>query len=496
MRTIKSTKYLILLTIVSLSHTGCKEVLDNTDPVVRSEDVIYISGETVRLAGRILSLPASGADDKGFLISSDENFISPLKVSSGPADLPGRYITEYGKLRIGSPYYARSYLDIGGKITYGNTITFTTLVPFISDYGPQFGFEGLTVTIKGGNFTSDTQVFFSGNEAEIEKINFESIITLRAPGITTQNLVEVKVTVQGKEMIFDQPFEYVIGLWKLESYFPDQTELSHPVSFVIGNELFIGLGREYLTGDNLKFWKVDLDTWNWSSQSYLGAKSRSSFFGPGYFGGGIYELSGFQGSWVPNNEFWIYDEISGEFHQESLLPFQLAGAQTIQMAGGFYLVGGSKQNMAPNYTIYYFDFGTRVWSTIKEAPRDFTSRVIYFDFQEDLYFFEDNVLYKFDIEQNVTEFISVYPGSGGSNGIANVIGDRVYIGLFDRSREIFQYDFIYRAWTRKVFFTGWPQEITVASWVYDYKIYVMRTALTNFSPGDQMEIWTFEPEKF
>ena len=490
-------KYLVASLILSLTVAACEEVLDNTAVIVVSEEVVYISGETVRITGRILSLPSKGVDDRGYLIAEDENFANPAKVSLGPTDLPGRFITEYNQLSTGSNYFAKSYVEVDREFFYGSILNFSTLEPFVQNFAPMFGVGGMILTITGGNFTSDTKVIVGGVEAEILNIFFESKITLRMPPINTTSTVDIRVVVQGEELLFNQVFEYVVGLWKLEEHFITQAQLFDPVYFVDGNSLVVGLGRDLNTGDNSNFWKADLNTWQWDELTFTGSFARLFFFNEGFFGGGIFESGGFFGApWVPNNEFWTYDSNSGSFVQQTDLTFNIAGGKTIKTANGFYLTGGTRPDNSPNPNIYFYDVGTQQWNTYTAAATSLPQRAIYFEYQDALYFIDQNNIWRYDIISEDLQYITTYPGDGDEVGIAEVIRDKVYVGLFANSGEIKEFDLTSNSWKEKTFFPGLTAESNSASWVYNDKIYVMRTTRTAFSNSNRMQIWTFEPDKF
>ena len=80
----------------------------------------------------------------------------------------------------------------------------------------------------------------------------------------------------------------------------------------------------------------------------------------------------------------------------------------------------------------------------------------------------------------------------GELGIAEVVNDKVFVGLSDSRRDIWEVDLTTFEWKRKNFFPGSFRGNNVASWVNNGRVYVMRYDV--FNADTPMEIWELQPD--
>lgn len=140
---------------------------DPETTILVTEEVLFASGEQLRILGRLITNQSINANDHGFYLASDENFSNPLLISLGPKEGPGRFIGETSGLNTGQTYFVKAFMDLGSGPEFGNVIEVATLNPGIESFSPKFGKENGELFILGRNFTSDTRVFFGDQEAEI-----------------------------------------------------------------------------------------------------------------------------------------------------------------------------------------------------------------------------------------------------------------------------------------------------------------------------------------
>jgi len=112
---------LSLLIFIFGIFSSCEEVEDFTTSLA-TEDVLYLSGERVRLLGRILTTQAVNATDHGFYIATNESFTQPLIISLGQRTNPGRFIGETSGLQVDQRYFVKSFLALEGEMLFGNII--------------------------------------------------------------------------------------------------------------------------------------------------------------------------------------------------------------------------------------------------------------------------------------------------------------------------------------------------------------------------------------
>ena len=105
----------------------------------------------------------------------------------------------------------------------------------------------------------------------------------------------------------------------------------------------------------------------------------------------------------------------------------------------------------------------------------------------------EGVMRRYDINNNSWEFITNYPSSVNADGIAQVIGDKAFMGIFNFGAAFWEYDIPTNTWKSKNNFTGSIFETNMAHWQHNDRIYVLRTAETTSSNS---EVWSFAPNEF
>ncbi|WP_332910747.1 IPT/TIG domain-containing protein [Algoriphagus boritolerans] len=120
----------------------------------------------IRVLGRLITNQPISASDHGFQLSTSEDFSSPILVSLGIKEGPGRFIGETAGLAINQRYFVRAFASVDGVELVGETIEIQTLSPVIESYEPTFAKAGEEIIIQGRNLPDGTRVFFLGTRKQ------------------------------------------------------------------------------------------------------------------------------------------------------------------------------------------------------------------------------------------------------------------------------------------------------------------------------------------
>lgn len=469
--------------------------------IVSTEEVLFVNANQVRLMGRLLSSGDQQIFNHGFQISVSQEFTTSIvEISLGEKNSIGRFIGEASELSVSTTYFYRAFIEIDGKLLFGVTKSFVTLSPGLVRFEPTLARAGDQLVIRGSNFSSDTEVFFNDVKAEIIEILFESQIKVIVPPISSARFPTIKVKSNGDTLEFDTPFEYVVGKWQYVLDFPTNDQLSEVIYFKMGSSFIMGLGVDPLGEVNNKIWSLDLDSWQWGQLSFTGAGVRGAFFSNGFFGTGAVSFSIFGNQF--SNQFWANS--SSDFTNLGLTPFRLYKSVGFTLSDKLYVLGGRTSNNTDNLAIFKYDPSTSNWTT---HATSLTKNIDdsdnpYFTYGELQYFIRNGAgtekrIVSYSPELNLWSTISNYPSeNAGNGGVSIVLGDKVYVGLFN-NREIWEYDIIQNKWNPKLSFPPGNSFRIVASFVFENKIYVVRRITSSFSnPFPRMALWSFDPESW
>lgn len=478
---------LCLFTLL-LFNLACTEEEEKSTILV-TEDVLYASGEQVRLLGRLISNQHTKANDHGFYLSTDENFSSPIILSLGVKEGAGRFIGEIDGLTVGSNYYAKSFMDIGNGLEFGNVLEVKTLNPGLESFLPKFGSANQQLTILGRNFTKDTEVYFGEVRAEILKVDFESRLLVRIPASTDLSLVPITVKVQDQTLKFEEPFEYQTGLYHLIGEFPEQVKLYNNISFQNGAGFYIGLGRNAKNQFYEGFQRYNPTSSTWEKINWPGAPSEFAFATSSYIGGGSAALT--REPYIRNNEFWKVS--SSGFQQLADLPFDSRESLAFEVNQDLFVLGGKEGD---SLAVRKYTASTQQWSSRYSSPVAFSGSNPHFVYQDKVYLIDNSaVLWAYDPINDFWENTGLsYPGSLGQGyGIAHVIDQKVYIGLYKRAVDFWELDLTTWRWKSKNTIPGIPQSVTVGSFVAGKSIYIMRVPDISVAGSFPMELYQFDP---
>lgn len=457
--------------------------------VLLTEEVLHVSGEQIRILGRLITNQPISASDHGFYISLDESFSSPIIISLGSKDGAGKFIGETDGLVIGKSYFAKAYMDIGNGVEFGNVIEVSTLTPELKSFSPLFGSATDILTISGRNFTKDTRVFFNDVEAEILKIDLESRLTVIIPAPSSSQQVFIKVLVQDEPLNFATPFEYQTGKYELLGTFPEDIKLYDNVSFQNQAGFYIGLGAISKNHLYEGFQRYNPVSSTWEKISWLGSSRSYAFATSNFIGGGIAQLG--RDPFIMNYGFWKTS--SSGFQKLGDLPFESRESLAFEVNQDLFVIGSKEGD---SLAVRKYAALTGQWTNLKPSPVALGATNPHFQYQGKTYFVDNSAkLWMYDPSMDLwSNTGAIYPGSLGLGyGIAQVIGDKAYVGLYRRANDIWELDIPTMTWKSKNTIPGIPQSFTVGSFVYDKSLYIMRVPDISLAGSYRMELYKFDP---
>ncbi|RPA70010.1 IPT/TIG domain protein [Cyclobacteriaceae bacterium YHN15] len=478
--------YVLLFSVFS----SCEEKIDVT-PSIITEDVLYVSGERLRISGRIITTQNIEASDHGFYISENESFNQPTTISLGERVNPGRFIGEISSLVIDRKYFVKAFVTIQDENIFGNIAEVETLSPSVFNFSPNNGPEGTIVSISGQNLTSDTQVFFGDVKGTVIDISFESILKVRVPPISDQSVVNIKVLIQGKELSLEEPFEYTTGKYSKLADFPSAIRIFDGIYLQEDDVFYIGMGTDRGQTMNNTMWKYQVGDGNWQEISLPSRSLWRPFSSNSYYGGGSLGPT----NPVPVTDF--YQLKNGQFSAMSDLPFVKSRALAFEISGNLYVVGGVL-NGIPSREVFEYAASSGIWKKLRDAPFDINETVLNFTYGGKQYFIDplNKDLLAFDPIADFWETVSRFPGDlGNGTGVGVVIGDRAYLGLGNRSNEMWELNMTNLNWAEKNKFTGSTVARNSAIYVHGGLIYLVRSAEVQIQ-GVPSEFWVFDPNGF
>lgn len=457
---------------------------------VTTEEVLFVSGDQVRLLGRVISDQDIQAQDHGFYLAEDESFTNSQIISLGEKSGPGRFIGEISGLKIGTTYFVKSFFSLGGEVEFGNVIELSTLEPAIKGFTPSFGGVGEEVFIEGRNFGEGTRVFFGDQEAEIFENILQNRLRVKIPSPKGEAQVPIRVIVQDKEVSSPTFFEYQIGTFEKVTAYPEGIRIYDNVFFQNGaDRFFVGLGSERRLSFIPGFQRYDVSSSSWVFVPFPGSSRSYAFFTDNYVGGGLSQLG--SNPLVFDLTFW---KLEGEqFIQMPDLPFSTRDALAFELAGDLFVIG-KNAGLVPFFG--RFKSATKNWEILANGPEEFSRDDVSFTYQGKAYFVSstDGTVWSFDPVDSEWQLVATYPGSlGNGRGMGRVIGEKAYIGLFERTNEIWELDLTTFSWTRKNPMPGLPQSILVAHFVSGSSLYIMRVPDITLAGQFPMDLYRFDP---
>ncbi|MFN3998755.1 IPT/TIG domain-containing protein [Algoriphagus sp.] len=484
MRSLLSLGVFLLL----MALWSCTQEEEGTT-VVATEEVIFLSGDKVRVLGRLITNQPISASDHGFQISTSENFSAPIIISLGGKEGPGRFIGETEGLKINQPYFLRAFATVGGTDLVGDAITIKTLNPIFETYSPTFANVGQEILITGRNFPVGTRVFFGTQEATVLQNSFESRLRVRIPEPKGEPIVKIRVQIQDTVFEFPQSFEYQSGKYTLLGQFPGGLRIYDNVFFQNQSGFHVGLGALRLgAGYYQGFQRYDPNTNTWAQVDFPGEGREGAFATSNFLGGGAVEVT--RDVFEYKRDFW---QIEGStFSRLPDLPTISFNSLAFEVNGLLFLAGGTGIGARE---VSAYNPSTQSWASRGSAPINLTNNLAWFVFQNKAYFVAaDNRIWEFDPNKDEWKIFIPYPGSLGEGyGMAQVINNKVYVGLYRRVEQLWELDMTTRTWKAKNFIPGFPQSINSAHFTFNGQIYILRAPEEPIAGTLPMEFYRFDP---
>ena len=474
--------------LVLLTGWACTQEEDVTTVVV-TEEVIFVSGDKVRILGRLITNQPISASDHGFYLSTNENFSSPIVISLGVKESAGRFIGETTGLQINQPYFAKAFVEVNGVEIFGEVLELTTLNPIIESFSPTFSIPGSEMIIQGRNFPQGTKVFFGTQEATILENVFETRLRVRIPNPSGQVVVPIRVQIQDRVLEFSQKFEYRSGKFTLVGQFPEGRRIYENVFFQNQDGLFAGLGISRLAGYFPGFQRFNPQSGTWTAVNFPGTPVEGAFATSGYLGGGGIEVD--RDVFTYSREFW---KINGStFEPLPDLPFDSFRSLAFELDGQLFLAGGAGVGTRG---IRKYNYATKTWALLGSTPLDIDYSLAYFIYQNKVYFIaQDRTIWEYSPQSDSWRVFTSYPGQLENGfGMAQVIGDKVYIGLYRRTDQLWELDLKTLNWKTKNNIPGLPQSVNIGYYTFNGQIYILRAAEVSVSGNLPMELYRFEPD--
>ena len=477
---------------VAMTVMSCNKDDVSTDISVFTEEIVFTSGQSVILTGRVLAQGEIAVEDHGFQIDTNENFSNPIVISLGEKGIPGRFVGEVNALNIRLNYHCRAYIVIAGETKTGNVLNFSTQSPKALDFSPKEGIPNIKIVIEGQNFTSDTKVLWGDKVIVPEEIFAETFVEFSAPAFEGNPVVQLSLVSQGDTLMLNDPFEYIIGLWTDEGPMNDPDQNAHHIYFEDGEDFIygIGLARGHMTSLVHVLKKNSLQN---MAIVFPGTATEGAFFNETYFGGGsINKVTSPLMPLTNSNEFWKYENQG--FVQLKNIPASLYKAVCLVSDDKVFVYGGETSTRLRNTVIYVYDINTDSWSVLSVAPISPLNSFPAFHLDGYNYFVaEDGTTYRHDYANDDWETVAKCPVAPAEYGISLLLNGQAYVGMQGTGKRINVYRPWNDTWRTKVSLPNLAQFLTIGGWTNNDKIYVMRTDLANF---ENRWLWSLDPDAF
>jgi hypothetical protein len=471
-----------------LANWSCTQQ-DDTPILVSTEDVLFVGADKIRLSGRLLTNREVLATDHGFIFSTEASFTSPILLSLGEKNSPGRFIGEQGGFKLGQAYFVKAFAEVDGQRLEGATVQLKTLSPIAASFSPTYGLAGAEMIIEGKNFPVGTKVFFGNQEATVLKNVFESKLTVRIPAATGQVQVPVKLVVQNKEIVLPIPFEYQAGKYTKVSDFPGNLRIYDNSYFSTSSGFHVGLGKIKLGDNYAGFQRFNPGTGTWSEVSFPGNRRRFAFATTNYLGGGALEPA--RDQFVYDRSFW---KINGSsFERLGDLPFNSREALAVDWQGSLLLFGGLD---GASLLVRAYDPAQRTWSSRRNAPLSLGRSAAAFVWGARVIILGSNgQVWEYNPPLDSWQLLTTYPGSKGQGyPVAEVIGSKAYLGLFRATQELWELNLETLTWKVKNQIIGLPQSINAGHFQYNGSLYFLRVPEESVAGNLSMELYKFDPD--
>ncbi len=485
--------HLLVWLSLPLLWWSCEPEPLQTGVSVFTEEVVFSSGESAIMTGRILAQGNVDVSDHGFQIDTSAQFPSPIVVSLGERSVPGRFVGEVHELRVRQQYYCRAFMERNGEQVTGNVIPFSTVSPQVLDFSPKEGTGGTPVTITGVNLTADAHVLWNGKVIVPQEVVAEALLPFQAPPLTDQPVVTLRVVAQGDTLTLPEPFEYIIGKWTEVATLPDNDRNQRHVFFEDGDKFIYGLGIA-MGHMSAAMQILDKQTLQLSTIFFPGNPTEGAFFSGGFFGGGsLFKVTSPQQSLQLSREFWRYGDET--FTRLADIPASLYQAACIATDDKVYVYGGERADRSRNFLVWMYDIATDEWKALNPAPVTTLAGLPHFRLGNYHYVVSpEGQTWRHDPATDTWERRADYPApTDVEYGVSLVLAGKAFAGMQGTSRKMLVYRPDSDSWRTKAGFLELNPSYTVGGWTSNDRIYVMR--IQSFG-GTTRTLWQLEPDSW
>ncbi|MCH6201934.1 IPT/TIG domain-containing protein [Aquiflexum sp. LQ15W] len=481
---------LYILFLCCLGFFSCEEKADGGFTIL-TEEIVNVNGTRAIILGRILAFQNVAVQEHGFQFSLTADFSDPIEIKMGERSRPGNFVGETESLSLGKEYFVRGFAQTESDLVFGNTLTFVTLEPAVERIFPLTQFEGEIITVFGRGFESSSEVFFGETKAEVIDVVFGSQIRVRVPKRQESISIPLKVVTGSQVAFAENHFRYPTGTYELLDIRLEGIRLRDNIYFQKGNTFFVGLGVDFSGNIFSEIYSYTQGENEWKPTNYPGLPKRKAVSTrTGYFGGGFQNI-GISATY--SDDFWKYD--NGEYRQITSPAFRFADAIGAEISGNFLAIGGL---LEVGSLVREYNPISESWNNLPNLPFDVTGDLVNFIYQDKLYIIDkDKILWEYNPYTASASAKTVYPSPfiktvSDFGGVAIVMGDKAYIGMYNSAREFWELDLRTFVWSAKNPFPGEIRAVNSGIFERDGQLYFLRSQ----QPADFTEFWRFDPDGF
>ena len=241
-----------------------------------------------------------------------------------------------------------------------------------------------------------------------------------------------------------------------------------------------------------RFRRLDKATEVWEQVDFPFAGTIGSWTAGNYFGGGsTVKLIPMENELSLTSNVYSFD---GEINLVTTMPEALLGSIGHLINNTLYVYSGLRKDRTRNMNILSFDLTSQEWSTSQIANFFFEEETVSWTYEGKAYFLaqDGRIIINDPITNEWSIEGDIYPSTIASDGLAIRNNDKVYVGLFNQRKSIFELDLNTLSWKTKNSYEGSITDVSSAGWVNDDVIYVLKNPVENTPPT----VWSFRPEAF
>jgi len=231
-------------------------------------------------------------------------------------------------------------------------------------------------------------------------------------------------------------------------------------AFVIGNNVYCGLGNAQGIGPATDFYRFDPlnDIWSSYAVAPLPAPGRQycSSFSYNQYG---FVLGGIDANWNATNEVWRYDTTGNTWLQRTSMPDSLFGSLCFCINNKAYVCGGRDQNNQGSRKVWEYDVINDNWlpkNDMPFGPRWRSSGAVinnkgYLAFGADSMNIFSNKLYEYDPTGDSWLLLDSFPAQGRTYAVGGAVNNFLVLGLGIDSanlvyNDFYLYDVVAKQW--------------------------------------------------